>query len=227
MNQSIFSDRYSFSIRAWHWLTFLVTFFLLFTIAVSKTFLNGQHTFFVISHTTSRYGAKLTGQQVGETVIALRATIWKWHTKAGYLLSGLFAFRILVEIFERRSITGIKKAFSAFKLKTRKDSRLYLLVKITYLVFYCLFATITFTGLWMAFYKNDPSINDEKFHGVKEIHEACFNFILLFILFHLAGVIRAELGKHKNLVSGMIHGNKEFQIIPKTTDHQSNTLISS
>jgi cytochrome b len=45
-------------------------------------------------------------------------------------------------------------------------------------------------------------------HWISIVHQTVQYFIYAFILIHLMGVIRADLGRHKGLVSGMIHGGK-------------------
>lgn len=209
MNGLSFNERQSRAMRLWHWLTVIITGLLLITIFVSKTYLNGMRTGQTIEQTTSKFGAKLNQQQVGETVVALRNNIWRSHIYFGYALSILFGFRLLIELFTGKLVKSFRKGLSFSKLKQeRKTAVHYLIVKTIYFLFYMMLGTIVITGLWMAYYRGSNAVSPERFHGVKEIHETCFNLLLLFIFVHLIGVIRAERDKHKNIVSGMIHGQK-------------------
>lgn len=207
MNNISFVERQSRAIRLWHWLTVIVTGLLLFTVFVSKSFLNGFHTGQVIDQTSRKFGASLTRQQIGETVTALRNRIWKWHIYFGYALTVLFAFRLLIEAVEGKLWKSIRNGFRFIPQRQQRKTKFhYLLVKFLYLLVYGLLGTIVGTGLWMAYYRDGNAVSFEHFHGIKEIHETCFNFLLLFIFIHLIGIIRAERGKHKNIISGMVHG---------------------
>jgi cytochrome b len=63
------------------------------------------------------------------------------------------------------------------------------------------------TGLGMAFGRNF-GFSREIFRGMKNIHAFLQYLMYAFVLIHLAGVIIAENGKIKGLVSGMINGNR-------------------
>lgn len=212
MKTTLFQERHSAALRLWHWSTLIVTCLLLFSIAVSKTFLSGPHAGFVIDHAAARKGIHMNFDQVREIIGSLRQTIWKWHIRFGYFLSGLFVFRIMIEFFQPRELwfsSKVKRGIRAIKNKEeRKTGRHYLIVKSIYFLFYGLMAAMVISGLWLAWHRNDQAITEEQFHSVKEIHEASFNFLLLFLLIHLVGVIRAERGKHRNIVSAMINGGK-------------------
>jgi cytochrome b len=63
------------------------------------------------------------------------------------------------------------------------------------------------TGLLIAF-GGSWGISGQTRHSIKEIHGFIQYLIYAFLFFHLAGVILAELGKSKGIVSGMINGGK-------------------
>jgi len=63
------------------------------------------------------------------------------------------------------------------------------------------------TGLGMAFGR-DLGFTRQVFGGLKNIHAFIQYLMYAFIVIHLAGVIIAENGKIKGLVSGMINGNR-------------------
>ena len=214
MQQSLFQEKYSWPLRIWHWLTFIIVTALLFTVFVSQSFLDGEHTGIVITGAAAKKGSVLTEQQVRTMVGSLRQTIWKWHTYFGYVLGGLFLFRLVLEFFqpkEQRFITKFKKGLTASKnTADKKDGRHYRFVKFIYALFYILLATIVITGLLMAFYDNDPAMSKDTFHNIKEIHEKCYYILLGFLFIHLAGVIKAEFGKDKNITSRMINGGNDI-----------------
>ena len=212
MKHVSFREPHSRAIRFWHWSSYLVVCLLLFTVLVSKTFLNGFHAKAIIQNSLKGSGVTITDDQAFRAAWALRASIWKWHTKFGYVLSALFFFRLLIEFLqstEEKFHRRIGRAIMQIRNNAASSSaRHYLVVKCIYFIFYVLMAILVGTGLWMAF-NIELKVNDfDRFHAVKEIHENCFTLLLLFILLHLAGLIRAERKKYKGVVSDMINGRK-------------------
>jgi len=69
-----------------------------------------------------------------------------------------------------------------------------------------LFALVV-TGLGMVFGR-ELGLTREFNHTIKEVHGFIQYLLYAFILVHLAGVIMAENGKLRGIVSGMIHGNR-------------------
>jgi cytochrome b len=197
--------------RLGHWATFLITFLLLLTILVSKTFLGWSHVNNVLHEGLKKEGIVLGPRQTFNTANLLMERVWDWHMWLGYVLSFLFLFRAVIEFFQPNgtSLTARIKNAALF-LKQRTDIKAtshYLVVKLIYLFFYGLLAAIVITGLWLAF--NRDTASPEEVHSIKEIHDKCFLLMLGFILIHLAGVIRAERKSRQNLVSAMIHGGGE------------------
>jgi Ni/Fe-hydrogenase 1 B-type cytochrome subunit len=208
METITFYTPYSRGLRLWHWSSFIITCFLLLTILVSKSFLNWVFVNNIIYEGMAREGIHLhPGQTVG-TAGLLRERIWSWHTYLGYILSLLFMLRIVLECFQRRD-QGMAEKIRMAWVQKRNDNGLarhYLMVRLIYLIFYILLGIMAGTGIWMAFHKQPGYI--EIFHSVKEIHENCFLLLLIFIVIHLAGVIRFERKHCSNLISAMVHGGK-------------------
>jgi Ni,Fe-hydrogenase I cytochrome b subunit len=73
-------------------------------------------------------------------------------------------------------------------------------------IFYVLIGTMALTGLGLAF--EEVPVFRNWHRGISKVHQFVQYFIYAFILIHLVGVIRADLGRDKGLVSGMIHGGK-------------------
>jgi cytochrome b len=138
--------------------------------------------------------------------------LWDLHTWLGYGLAGLLLIRIIIEITqpgEEKLRTKIRKA-AGFKPSSPTDNAVkrfvqhYGRVKWTYVIFYVLIGTMALTGLGLAF--EDVPVFRNWHRGITKVHQTVQYFIYAFILIHLVGVIRADLGRHKGLVSGMIHG---------------------
>jgi cytochrome b561 len=130
--------------------------------------------------------------------------LWDLHKWIGYVLCGLLISRIFIEF----SQPGEEK----FRVKLKKapgygeTQQQYIRVKNIYLVFYGLILIMALTGLGLAF-ESLPFL--KPIHTpVKKIHIFVQYFIYGFILIHLTGVLKADMGNHRGLVSGMIHGKK-------------------
>ncbi|HET9826345.1 MAG TPA: cytochrome b/b6 domain-containing protein, partial [Chitinophagaceae bacterium] len=208
MTYKPFYRKVSTALRLWHWTTFIVTALLLYSVFVGKFFLNPFRNTPIIHDGLQQL---LTHQAPDPSYViaeALSASVWNWHIKYGYVLTGLFVFRIVFEAFEKPEERFFYKMKAGFSFARSKESRKaavhFLVVRFIYILFYLLLTTIIATGLWLSFNRHSPDV--ELVHSVKQVHESCFYFLLLFILFHTAGVIRAERKGYKNNVSNMIHG---------------------
>jgi cytochrome b561 len=140
--------------------------------------------------------------------------LWMLHKYIGFVLVGLLLARVIIEIAhpgEEKLRSKIRKAagFPVGDPSAKKDMQHYGRVKRTYVVFYALIATMALTGLGLAF--EDVPLFDSWHRGFTKVHSFVQYFIYVFILIHLVGVIRADLGRHKGLVSGMIHGKGDRQ----------------
>jgi hypothetical protein len=75
--------------RLWHWATFLITFLLLLTILVSKTFLGWGHVNDILHEGLKKEGIVLGPRQTFTTANLLMERVWDWHIWLGYVLSTL------------------------------------------------------------------------------------------------------------------------------------------
>lgn len=130
----------------------------------------------------------------------------------GFGLSFLFFARIIIEI------TSPEKQKISYKLKNVKqlmkstpENKVeyvhYLRVRLSYTAFFLILLCMVLTGLGMSFGR-DLGFSRDVFRAVKSVHEIAQYLIYAFVIIHLAGVILAENGKLRGIVSGMIHGNK-------------------
>lgn len=211
MNYKPFYQKTSRALRVWHWTTLIVTGLLLYSVFVGKFFLNPFQNTPRIHDGLKQLLTHNTPDPSYVIAEALSENVWNWHIKYGYALIALFVFRLLIEFFRKpdeRFFHKMKSAFSfAQEKETRKPATHFLVVRVIYLLFYLLLTTIIATGLWLSFNRHSPDV--ELVHSVKEVHESCFYFLLVFILIHSIGVIRAERRGYKNIVSNMINGGKD------------------
>lgn len=210
MNYKPFHQKNSRAMRLWHWSTFIITAFLLYSVFVGKFFLNPYNNAVIIHDRLQQMGFHNDPDPSYAIADALSKNVWNWHIKYGYVFTGLFLFRIFIEIFQKSEESFLQRIKNAFffvrKKEERKTAWHYLIVRLIYALFYVLLATIIGTGLWLSFYRQSSGM--ELIHSVKQVHETCFYFMLLFILTHITGVIRAERKGHKNIISNMINGGK-------------------
>ncbi len=76
-----------------------------------------------------------------------------------------------------------------------------------YLLFYLVFLVMALTGLVLAF--EDVEFLDPIHRLSKEVHEYSQYGVYLYILAHLVGVVREEIGKYPGIISSMVHGKKK------------------
>ena len=174
--------------RIWHWANAQVVGLLLLTVFLRKTFLSSKGM-------TVTLGSKLTekGVQVPEEALkgaarAVRDGMWDWHYPLGFVLGGLLLVRIF---FARQSFPGLKT------WKARIHSSFYLAS-----------GFMALSGCLM-YFSDKLGIPEEGVDAILEVHETALWYFVGFIVFHLAGVLRAELTYEPGIVSRMIHGRPE------------------
>ena len=130
----------------------------------------------------------------------------------GYGLAFLLLCRIILEASqpgEEKLKTKIKNAltFQANKDAEKADRIIYLFAKRGYVLFYFVFLIMVLTGLVLAF--EDVEFLDPIHRLSKEIHEYSQYAVYAYILLHLIGVVREEVGKYPGIISSMVHGKKK------------------
>jgi len=211
-NNSPFIQTNSAAIRIWHWLTFLFVIALMITILLESTVLNQRQNISVVQTELQKKGVTVDNNQALAVSHLYAEKIWDIHKLLGYGLSFLFLARILIELTqpkEEKMKFRLQKALALFKQfeSDKKESKHYLAVRVGYSVFYLLLLAMVVTGLIVAF-GSDFGMPGPLKRNFKEVHGFIQYLIYAFVAFHLGGVILAELGKAKGIVSGMINGGK-------------------
>jgi cytochrome b561 len=209
---SPFHQKHSAALRIWHWLTFLVISGSIITVLINSTILSPRANVKMVQEQLSKKGVSVTNEQAFAVSHEYEDRMWDVHKYFGIGLAFLFLARIVIEFAqpeEHRIRSRFKKASKAYREKgpDSTDHLHYLRVKQTYLVFFVLLFLMVVTGLSMAFGR-DLGISRDAHHTIKEIHSFIQYFIYAFIFVHLGGVILAENGRFRGIVSGMIHGNR-------------------
>jgi Ni/Fe-hydrogenase 1 B-type cytochrome subunit len=209
---SIFIQKNSPAIRIWHWLTFIVVTSLIVTVLLASTVLNPRENIPLVQNVLKEKGVTVTNDQTWAVTHLYDDKMWDLHKLLGYALSLLFISRMLVELSQpsdQRIGYRLQKARTAFKQEgsDKKDWRHYLIVKYSYSLFYLLLFAMVTTGLLIAF-GGDLGIAGPTRHLIKETHAFIQYLIYAFVIFHLGGVVLADIGNAKGIVSGMINGGK-------------------
>jgi cytochrome b561 len=211
MNPHSFLEPHSRAIRLWHWTFALLTSAAIAVVLLASTVFRTRNTTPLVRQQLEQKGIAITSDQARAVAHEFNDQLWNIHRIIGFVLVFLLFSRWMIERSQPRTQRlnfRLQKA-GAFRSTIRieqLENRHYLTVKTIYLVFYGLFIAMALTGLVLAF---DGLPQLQALHiPAKKIHSLLQYPIYTFIAIHLIGVLRADLGRHKGLVSGMIHGNK-------------------
>ena len=187
--------KWSASFRIWHWVNALVVIGLLGTIFLRETFLNVKENTHIITEKLLTFGITLTPEQAKIVAKGIFAPMWDWHIYLGYAFAALVLYRIALFF----TPSG-KQSFCFKELDLHHKA-----VSAGYIVIYAALFFMALSGLIINFYQ-ELGLLKESAHDIKELHEAVYNVILIFVPLHVAGVIVADIRDEKGIISNMIHG---------------------
>ena len=210
---SPFLQKHSAAIRIWHWLTFLVVISLIVTVLMASTALDPRQNIPVVQNVLKDKGVVITSEQAWAVSHTYDDKMWDLHKLLGFALTFLFVSRIVIEMTEskeERLKSRFEKALHAHQKQEgdKKELMHYLIVKISYWIFYLLIFFMVTTGLLIAF-GSDFGLSGPTRHSIKEIHGVFQYLIYAFVACHLVGVVLADIGKSNGIISGMINGGKK------------------
>lgn len=211
MNPHTFLEPHSRAIRVWHWTFVLFVTSTIFIVLLASTVFRTRNTIPLVEQQLQQKGTTVSEDQARAVAHEFNDQLWDLHRLIGYGLCILLISRWFIELSEPRSErlqVRLRKAlgFRSTIPIEMIQRRHYVNVKSTYLAFYTVFTIMALTGLILAF--DDIRQFDDIRPLAKQIHSFLQYVIYAFIVIHLVGVIRADLGHEKGLVSGMIHGKK-------------------
>lgn len=175
------------SFRLWHWFNAPVVFLLLMTVFLRKTFLSYKGVALILGEKLRESGVPVQDGVLKDAARAVRDGMWQWHYPLGFVLGGLFLFRIFLA---KESFPGLKT------WKARFHSSFYLAS-----------GFMVLSGCLM-YFSDTLGLSEGIVDGIEEIHETAMWYFVGFIVLHLAGVIRAEVTEEPGIVSRMIHGKR-------------------
>ena len=207
-----FGGKHSRSMRLWHWSIVLIILGSLTTVLLAKTLFNTKAIIPLVKESLQQSNVVITDIQARSVAHEFNDQIWKWHIYFGYVLAGLLLFRILFEFFQpkdQKIIPLLKNSLRALRLPNNDSGEIkhYFIVKCTYILFYFSLFVQTCTGLFMVYSDNIDRLQHIR-NTASDIHSVFMWVIITYIVVHVGGVILAELGKNKGIVSGMIHGKE-------------------
>lgn len=202
--------RHSLGLRLWHWSSAAVILGLLTTILFLEVILDRQALSPRLLEVLHGAGVSLTEPQVRKLLHEVREPIWDWHIRLGVTLSLLLALRLIVELVQparQRFLTKFRSYLRPAVVADPTDARHGLLVKLSYLAFYLMLLVMVSTGL-LLIYADDVDAIHRLEHSIKEVHEFTMYLVIAFTVVHVIGVTRAEVTRHRGIVSDMVNGGQ-------------------
>jgi len=203
----------SVALRIWHWLTFLFICGSMITVLINSTLLSPRENVKLVQEQLSRKGVTVTDDQAFAVSHEYEDKMWEVHKYFGFGLALLLISRVVIEFTQpedEKMKYRFKKALEISKAKNEKSAEYkhYLRVRKIYMLFFLILFLMVLTGLGMVFGR-DLGLSRDISRSLKNFHEFLQYIMYAFIVVHLAGVILAENGKIKGVVSGMINGNRD------------------
>lgn len=214
LESSPFLQQHSTPLRIWHWLTFLFLTASIVTVVFNSTLLSPRDNVKLVQEQLSKKGVTVTEEQAFAVSHEYEDKMWNVHKLIGFGLAFLLLSRVVIEFTqpeEEKMLNRLKSAAIIYKQNDgdKAEYKHYMRVKWSYMVFFILFFVMALTGLGLAFGR-DLRFSREIHGGLKNVHAFIQYFMYAFFVIHLAGVIIAENGKIKGIVSGMINGNRSI-----------------
>jgi Ni/Fe-hydrogenase 1 B-type cytochrome subunit len=193
------------AIRVWHWLVFLFFLMSITTVIFGSTLFKTKPNVAMVQEQVTQKGGILTEKQAWGVAHEYSDKLWMLHKYLGYGLALLLLWRMIIEF----QLSKEKKLFTRIRAAAQypgnsPEKQHYKMVQYLYLFFYGIFLLMALTGLVLAY--EDLDFLRPVHEAAEEIHGLAQYGMYGFIIFHIIGVIRADLGAYSGLVSSMING---------------------
>lgn len=179
--------------RIIHWAIAFLFLLLLITIFLRLTWMNKYNVAAIIQDYLSGTNQVLNEEQLIVLAKKIRQPMWNWHIYIGYILTGLYSFRLILPLFGKMKFQNPFSKNLSIKQKFQKW---------TYIVFYLCVAISLITGLIIEFGSKQLK------KPMEEIHELGIYYLIGFIVIHLTGVLIAEFTNQKGIISRIVSGSK-------------------
>jgi cytochrome b561 len=185
--------RFNLASRLLHWAIAFTFLYILLTVFLRMGWMNKNSMGTIIQENLAENKITLSSDEAAALGKKVRKPMWETHTIAGYVLIGLFVIRLIVMWVQGLGFVNPLKTgvSSSDKFKSW-----------VYIVFYVLLGVSLFTGFMKV---NGPESME---HLMEDIHVQSLYYSIAFILIHTVGVLLADAGKEKGIISKMISGDK-------------------
>ncbi len=186
--------KYTAAFRIWHWLNAIVVLGLVGTVLLRKSFLSYKTNAQIIMTKLSDIGVDIFEEDARLIAKAIRANMWEWHLILGYVLAFLVVYRIALMFFDKSK----RDSFASLDLHKKG-------VKLSYYFLYGALFLMTLSGFAM-YLREELVLAEATLKNIKEFHEIVYNYFLIFIPLHMAGVVVADIREEHGIISTMING---------------------
>jgi len=179
---------YTLTDRMLHWALAFAILFILLTVFLRLNWMEKNHVAGILIDKLSALDITISKDQAIKIAKQIRKPMFDWHIYVGYFAAGVFVLRMLFHIKNKKSFSPVT---------SREKFQLWV-----YRIFYALLGTTLITGLLIKFGPNS-------IHKLAEdIHKLTLYYMIAFLVLHFGGILLAELGSKKGIVSKMIGGEK-------------------
>lgn len=185
--------RFTLANRLIHWGIAFTFLYLMLTVFLRIGWMNKGGMAQTIQHNLAEKSLTVDDDTARGVAGAIRHPMWETHELAGYVILGLFIIRLIITFTQGAAFPNPFKKDVSGRDKFKSW---------VYIVFYVLLAMSLISALLMEF--GPGSIH----HEMEELHEKGTVYMIAFIVIHTAGVLLAETGKERGIISKMISGDK-------------------
>lgn len=158
----------------------------------------------MVQEQVARKGGAVTVDQARNVAHEYSDKLWMLHKYIGYGLAFLLLWRIITEVSLSKNKKLSTRIKAAMNFPAGPEQKHNLFVQYGYFIFYVFFIIMASTGLILAF--EDQKWLDPVHEFAKETHEITQYGMYTYMLFHLAGVIRADVTQYGGIISRMVNG---------------------
>lgn len=179
--------------RVLHWSIALGILFLIITVWLRSGWMSKNHIATIVQQNLTKSGYNISDKEAAEIGKEVRNSMWQWHIIVGYVLIGLYVLRMLV--IAKQGIAYKNPLTVGISGKEKFKSWLYI-------IFYVLLAVSLITGFII---ENGPKSIKQ---AMVFIHVKSLYYVITFIVIHIGGVLMADAGNEKGIISKMVSGDK-------------------
>ncbi|MCO6148468.1 cytochrome b/b6 domain-containing protein [Flavobacterium sp. NRK1] len=188
--------RFNLASRLLHWAITFTFLYILLTVFLRMGWMNKGSVGTIIHDNLAEQNVVITNDAAATIGKKVRRPMWETHIIAGYIMVGLFVLRIILTWVQGMGFANpLKKGISQYdKFKSW-----------VYIVFYLLLGAALFTGMMKEL--GPRSIG----HIMEDIHVQSLYFAIPFIVLHTFGVLIADAGKERGIISKIISGDRPIE----------------